>query len=57
VPGEFAGHGPEQERAYSLSGVLAVLGVPGVDVGLAAGPQGVTVVGRVLGIHTVSRVS
>jgi hypothetical protein len=46
VPGEFAGHGPEQEPAYSLSGVLAVLGVPGVDVGLAAGPQGAVVSGE-----------
>jgi hypothetical protein len=41
--GEFAGHAPEQETAQAVSIMLVVFGVPGVDVGLLAGSQGVLV--------------
>ncbi|MBV9163146.1 MAG: hypothetical protein JO281_16675, partial [Pseudonocardiales bacterium] len=44
--GELAGRGPEQEAAQASAPVFGVLGVPGVDVGLLAGVQGVLVCGE-----------
>jgi hypothetical protein len=46
APGEPAGHAPLQEGPDGVAAVLVVLGVPGVDVGLAAGGQGEAMPGK-----------
>lgn len=40
VAGELVGHRPPEEGPEEHAGVLAVLSVPGVDVGLAAAGEG-----------------